>query len=252
MKPAGQCSTGVPPVSVEPAGTAAHPSAGAGGVPPGDTARDEISRLRAAILDHHAQKADDRCIEDDDRLYAAAGLPPCDRRVGDKVAMLANCKRFIERRCEGGHWPSYRELEAERDALRRERDALLQRTAFIDEGLPEAMDLGEDYVWASLELTRRRAYEKPDICRMLATLKAERDTARKELEASFSTDWQDGRRDHEAEPKDMAGEYLVGLTFQLYARACDLQCTRQLHERAFQLVEEVKRRVARSQPKPQT
>ena len=77
--------------------------------------RAENDRLTAAIVTHHAQKADDRCIEDDDRLYAAAGLPPCDRRVGDKVAMLANCQRFIERRCEGGGWPSYAELEAERD-----------------------------------------------------------------------------------------------------------------------------------------
>jgi hypothetical protein len=31
--------------------------------------------------------------------------------------MLANCARFIDRRCEGGGWPSYRELEAERDRL---------------------------------------------------------------------------------------------------------------------------------------
>jgi hypothetical protein len=30
---------------------------------------------------------------------------------------LANCARFIDRRCEGGGWPSYRELEAERDRL---------------------------------------------------------------------------------------------------------------------------------------
>ena len=69
--------------------------------------------LRAAIAVHHGQKADDRCIEDDDKLYAAAGLPPCDRRVGDKEAMLANCRRFIENRCEGGHWPSYADLEKE-------------------------------------------------------------------------------------------------------------------------------------------
>lgn len=70
----------------------------------------ERDRLFAAIIEHHSQKADDRCVEDDDRLYAA-GLPPCDRRVGSKEEMLANCTRFIERRCEGGGWPSYRELE---------------------------------------------------------------------------------------------------------------------------------------------
>lgn len=70
-----------------------------------------IKELETAIAKHHSQKADDRCIEDDDALYVAAGLPPCDRRVGDKEAMLANCKRFIERRCEGGKWPSYVDLE---------------------------------------------------------------------------------------------------------------------------------------------
>lgn len=72
----------------------------------------EAERLRSAIVTHHSQKADDHCIEDDDALYAAAGLLPCDRRVGDKAAMLANCQRFIERRCEGGGWPTYAEMEA--------------------------------------------------------------------------------------------------------------------------------------------
>jgi hypothetical protein len=38
--------------------------------------------------------------------------------VGDKVAMLANCERFINQRCEAGGWPSYVELEQERDKLR--------------------------------------------------------------------------------------------------------------------------------------
>lgn len=71
----------------------------------------ERNKLLNAIKEHHAQKADDRCIEDDDRLYEAAGLPPCDRRVGDKEAMLHNCARFIENRCQGGGWPTYVELE---------------------------------------------------------------------------------------------------------------------------------------------
>jgi hypothetical protein len=86
--------------------------------------RAEVRRLRLAVKAHHGQKADDRCVEDDERLYAAAGLPPCDRRVGDKAAMLANCARFIERRCEGGGWPSYAELEAELCRLRADRDRL--------------------------------------------------------------------------------------------------------------------------------
>jgi len=72
----------------------------------------ELAKLRAAVAKHHAQKADDRCHLDDDELYAAAGLPPADRRVGDKFEMIKNCTRFIERRCEGGGWPTYAELEA--------------------------------------------------------------------------------------------------------------------------------------------
>lgn len=76
-------------------------------------AREEAASLRQAIINHRAQKADDRCIEDDDRLYAALGDGiKCDRRVGDKDAMLQNCARFIENRCQGGGWPSYAQLEA--------------------------------------------------------------------------------------------------------------------------------------------
>jgi|AGTN01.3.fsa_nt_gi hypothetical protein len=79
----------------------------------------ERDRLLDAIKAHHAQKADDRCVEDDDRLYEAAGLPPCDRRVGDKFAMIQNCARFIESRCEGGGpWKSYAEMEAENARMR--------------------------------------------------------------------------------------------------------------------------------------
>lgn len=79
----------------------------------------ERDRLKAAIVTHRNQKADDRCVADDDRLYEALGdNVRCDRRVGDKAAMLANCARFIDRRCEGGGWPSYAELEAERDRFR--------------------------------------------------------------------------------------------------------------------------------------
>jgi hypothetical protein len=71
-----------------------------------------------AIQYLHQQKGDDRCIFDDDKLYAAAGLPPPDRRIGDKAAMLENCKRYIDLRCESGGWPTYAQLEEERNALR--------------------------------------------------------------------------------------------------------------------------------------
>lgn len=72
----------------------------------------ENDKLKEAIAEHHRQKADDRCIEDDDKLYAAAVLPPCDRDVGSPEAMLRNCARFIANRCKGGTWPTYAELEA--------------------------------------------------------------------------------------------------------------------------------------------
>lgn len=74
--------------------------------------REENKRLRDAIVEHRSQKADDRCIEDDDRLYEVLGDGiKCDRRVGDKTAMLINCARFIERRCEQGQWLTYAQLE---------------------------------------------------------------------------------------------------------------------------------------------
>jgi len=81
--------------------------------------------LRAAIRTHRSQKADGRCIEDDDRLYAVlADGVQCDRRVGSKEEMLKNCARFIDRRCEAGGWPTYAELEASVVALRRRNDEL--------------------------------------------------------------------------------------------------------------------------------
>ncbi len=85
-----------------------------------------VQTLQDAIITHRAQKADDRCIEDDDRLYEALGDGiKCDRRVGCQLDMVNNCVRFIRNRTEGGGWPTYAELEAERDRLR-ERVAELE------------------------------------------------------------------------------------------------------------------------------
>lgn len=74
---------------------------------------EELERLRSVIREHRSQLADDRCIEDDDRLYAVLedGIK-CDRRVGSKQEMLHNCERFIQNRCEEGGWPSYAELKS--------------------------------------------------------------------------------------------------------------------------------------------
>jgi hypothetical protein len=74
--------------------------------------KDENERLRAAIINHRSQKADDRCWMDDEELYKVLGdCIEADFGVGDKAAMLKNCERFLEQRCVGGNWPSYAELE---------------------------------------------------------------------------------------------------------------------------------------------
>lgn len=77
-----------------------------------------IDKLEAAIRQHRDQKADDRCWEDDERLYdILGGEKKADHRVGDKLAMVKNCIRFIETRCVGGLWPTYVELEAQVNVL---------------------------------------------------------------------------------------------------------------------------------------
>lgn len=105
---------------------------------------EENTRLRSAIAEHRGQKADDRCIEDDDRLYEALqdGIK-CDRRVGSKEDMLAHCARFIERRCEGGGHLSYFELERQKEhwmtrALRAEAD--LEESALAASDLLPELD----------------------------------------------------------------------------------------------------------------
>ena len=69
--------------------------------------------LRDAVRKHRSQKADDRCIDDDKAIYAALedGIE-ADFHVGDKTEMLLNCARFIEKRCLGGKWPNYADLES--------------------------------------------------------------------------------------------------------------------------------------------
>ena len=74
---------------------------------------DRIAELENAIKSHRGQKADDRCIEDDDKLYLVLGDGiKCDRRVGCQEEMFKNCQRFIKNRTEdGGPWATYEELE---------------------------------------------------------------------------------------------------------------------------------------------
>jgi hypothetical protein len=96
--------------------------------------------LYAAVLKHYSQKADDRCHFDDDELYAAAGLPTVDRRVGDKFEMTKNCLRFLEKRCEEGGWSTYVELEDKLKEVEKERDEL---KAYITKAKISVKDLDE-------------------------------------------------------------------------------------------------------------
>lgn len=83
---------------------------------------ERIKQLEDAIRTHRSQKFDDRCVEDDDRLYEVLGDGiKCDRRIGSPEEMHANCWRFIKNRCEaGGLWMSYADLERENAKLRME------------------------------------------------------------------------------------------------------------------------------------
>lgn len=74
--------------------------------------KQRVAELEEAIRQHRSQKADDRCWEDDQKLYAVLN----DGNLGDNTTcdpcvMLENCKRFISNRMQGGDWPSYEELE---------------------------------------------------------------------------------------------------------------------------------------------
>lgn len=94
-----------------------------------------IAVLEEAIKSHRSQKADDRCILDDDTLYEVLGDGiKCDRRVGDKAAMLKNCQRFIEHRCEAGGWPTYQQLEARIAELEKQRDGLAGEIDHLESG----------------------------------------------------------------------------------------------------------------------
>ncbi len=99
-----------------------------------DAVRADRDRLKAAIVAHHAQKADDRA------LYEAAGLP-----VGDPPSeTLKNCEQFLNRPNADGSWPSYAELEVSLDALvarvkelEAQLDALVRDPAYRQGALTE-------------------------------------------------------------------------------------------------------------------
>lgn len=81
------------------------PAAGAGREP-----LIKLREIRAEAFKLCTARADDRCWMDIEKLCGLLDVP-FDPRVGDKSAMLENCRRFIDQKCEGGGWPSYAELE---------------------------------------------------------------------------------------------------------------------------------------------
>lgn len=73
----------------------------------------QLHALLDTIKEVHSQHADDLCWmpADVNKIFEAAGLPPQNLQVGDKVAMRANCDRYIACLQSGGLWKSYAELE---------------------------------------------------------------------------------------------------------------------------------------------
>ena len=86
---------------------------------------EDAEELQRVVKEVHAARGDDNCWMDIDLIFKAAGLPVPDRTVGDKGAMLSNCRRFILSMCSGGEWRTYVELE---EALTASQ-ALAQRLA---------------------------------------------------------------------------------------------------------------------------
>lgn len=58
----------------------------------------EIERLKAAIREHRDQHGDDRCWEDDAKLYVVLGEPVPERPLPPPEEMLGNCRRYIQHR----------------------------------------------------------------------------------------------------------------------------------------------------------
>lgn len=85
--------------------------------------------LLAVLESIRSERGDDHCWMDIDRVFAAAGQEAPRREVGDKFAMLKNCARYIDVKCDGGDWKSYAELENENKRLHDEADRLTQEEA---------------------------------------------------------------------------------------------------------------------------
>ncbi len=103
-----------------------------------------VRQLEDAIRNHRNQHGDDKCFLDDQELYKVLGDGNLgDATVGDKAAMLENCKRFINNRCEsGGPWVSYAELEKENISFKKAILNLWQHQSVVelDSGIIDYVD----------------------------------------------------------------------------------------------------------------
>lgn len=125
---------------------------------------DRFIALRDVIFDVHEQHGDDLCFMSIDRIFAAVGLPVPDRKVGDKAAMLANCRRYIDVMCQGGQWKSYAELEEENIRLQGRLDMLRLgefRRQWLADTEPEYQQ------WLATPMTERPARSWVVRCREL-------------------------------------------------------------------------------------
>ncbi len=125
-----------------------------------DAVREDRDRLKAAIVAHHRQKPEDRSLEDDRRLYEAAGLP-----VGDPSETLKNCQQFLTRPNAEGGWPSYAELEAQRDALATELEMwkpLTPQRAEAALARAEAEPFSEERIQEILDAATNPAHRCPN------------------------------------------------------------------------------------------
>lgn len=89
----------------------------------------EIERLKAAIREHRDQRGDDRCWQDDAKLYSALGTEGARAETGlpPKAEFLESCSRYWERRQspydDRPNCMTIAQLEAEVERLKEVRGA---------------------------------------------------------------------------------------------------------------------------------
>lgn len=115
-----------------------------------------VKTLEDAIRTHRSQKADDRCIEDDDRLYETLGDGiKCDRKVGSQCEMLKNCERFIKNRTEEGEWLTYAELEEMLKLVRHDYEIEKDSYKVLSERNKQLNEDLESWVRENIDLRRK-------------------------------------------------------------------------------------------------